>query len=92
MPVSMTAPDQSLVRGYIINGPFAHSLIWQRRDFSFAVLLIVILKTPKLCVLHLAPLQLDKLQGFHDDFSIQIFRVPGRNFDQTRGGRESPQR
>lgn len=28
-----------------IDGPFAHSLIWQRRDFSFAVLLVVILKS-----------------------------------------------
>lgn len=44
-----------------------------------------IIQAPKLCVLHLAPLQLDKSQGFHDDFSVQIFRLHGRNFDQTRG-------
>lgn len=33
-----------------------------------------IIQAPKLCVLHLAPLQLDKSQGFHDD---SLFKFSG---------------
>lgn len=89
-----------------INGPSAHSLIWQCRDFPLALLLVVILKSmyvdivlnrgsqsrahsiiqaPKLCFLHFAPPQLDKSQGLHHDFPVQIFQVAGRNSIKLEG-------